>query len=146
MWEWKEKHGNRIQEQLRRVGASLDWDREVFTMDSNLSAAVSEGFTQLFDKGLIYRANRLVNWSCSLKTAISDIEVEYEDIEKRTLISVPGYDKKVEFGVMVHFAYKFKDDPTRELVVATTRIETMLGDVAVAVHPNDERYKDIVGK
>ena len=77
MWEWKEKHGNRIQEQLRRVGASLDWDREVFTMDSNLSTAVSEGFTQLFDKGLIYRANRLVNWSCSLKTAISDIEVEY---------------------------------------------------------------------
>ena len=107
----------------------------MFTMDDTLSMAVAEGFTRLFDKGLIYRANRLVNWSCTLKTAISDIEVEYQDIEKRTPISVPGYEKKVEFGVIVYFSYKLKENPTKELIVATTRIETMLGDVAVAVHP-----------
>lgn len=95
VWEWKEKYGNRIHEQLRRVGASLDWEREVFTMDENLSVAVAEGFTQLFEKGLIYRANRLVHWSCALKTAISDIEVEYTDIEGKTLVEVPGYDKRV---------------------------------------------------
>ena len=80
VWEWKEKHGNAILGQLKRVGASLDWSREFFTMDPNLSEAVAEGFAELFDKGLIYRSNRLVNWSCALKTAISDIEVEFTDI------------------------------------------------------------------
>lgn len=132
--------------QLRRIGASLDWEREFFTMDANLSDAVAEAFTELFDKKLIYRSNRLVNWSCALKTAISDIEVEFQDIEKATLIEVPGYDKRVEFGVLIYFAYKLKEDPTKEIIVATTRIETMLGDVAVAVNPNDARYKDLVGK
>lgn len=146
VWEWKEKSGSFILNQLRRVGASLDWEREFFTMDSQLSESVAEAFTQLFDKKLIYRANRLVNWSCSLKTAISDIEVEFQDIEKATMIEVPGYDKRVEFGVLIYFAYKLKEDPSKEIVVATTRIETMLGDVAVAVHPNDARYKDFVGK
>jgi valyl-tRNA synthetase len=103
---------------------------------------VSEGFTRLFDKGLIYRANRLVNWSCALKTAISDIEVEFEDLEKATMIAVPGYDKKVEFGVLNYFAYQIKDtNPPQELIIATTRIETMLGDVAISVNPKDDRYK-----
>lgn len=101
---------------------------------------------RLYDKGLIYRANRLVNWSSVLKTAISDIEVVFEDIEKRTYLEVPGYTEKVEFGVIIYFAYKLKDDPTQEIVVATTRIETMLGDTAVAVHPEDERYKHLIGK
>ncbi len=82
-----------------------------------------------------------MNWSCALKTAISDIEVEFTDIEKATHIEVPGYAKKIEFGVLVYFAYKLKEDPNKEIVVATTRIETMLGDVAVAVNPKDERYK-----
>lgn len=126
----------------------MDWDRTVFTMDANLSRAVTEAFVKLFEKGLIYRANRLVNWSTILKTAISDIEVDYEEITGRTLKVIPGYDEKekVEFGVIIHFAYKLKDDPTKEIVVATTRIETMLGDSAVAVHPEDERYKEFVGK
>ena len=88
-------HGNGILNQLKRAGASLDWDRLAFTMDSNLSRAVKEGFVRLFDMGLIYRANRLVNWSTALKTAISDIEVNHIDIEKRTLIQVPGHEKKV---------------------------------------------------
>lgn len=82
-------------------------------MDEHLSVAVSEGFVQLFEKGLIYRANRLVNWSTTLNTAISDIEVDYIDINGRTLIKVPGYEKKVEFGVMVYFAYQLKEDPTK---------------------------------
>lgn len=93
----------------------MDWDRTVFTMDSNLSKAVTEAFVRLFDKGLIYRANRLVNWSTILKTAISDVEVDHQDIETRTLIQIPGYDQKqkVQFGVIIHFAYKLKDDPTK---------------------------------
>lgn len=101
---------------------------------------------RLFERGLIYRANRLVNWCTHLKTAISDIEVEHIDIEKRTLLSIPGYEKKVEFGVICSFKYPLKEDPTKFVTVATTRIETMLGDTAVAVHPEDPKFKDLVGK
>ena len=108
--------------QIRRTACSMDWDREVFTLDKTLSRAVGESFVRLFERGLIYRANRLVNWSTILKTAISDIEVEHIDLEKRTLIEVPGYDKKVEFGVIITFKYPLKEDPTKFVEVATTRI------------------------
>jgi valyl-tRNA synthetase len=148
VWEWKQKYGSYICKQLRLLGSSLDWDREAFTMDDNLSAAVTECFVRFFDDGLIYRANRLVNWCCALETAISDIEVEYIDIEKPTKLKVPGHDenKRYPFGVIVKFAYKVVGSDTDELVVATTRIETMLGDTAVAVHPDDARYKHLHGK
>jgi valyl-tRNA synthetase len=147
VFEWKGEYGGKIFNQLRRLGSSLDWTREAFTMDEKLSKAVKEAFVKMHEDGLIYRDNRLVNWSCQLKTAISDIEVDHIDIDGPTMLSVPGHLKKVEFGVITSFAYKIKDDPNGdELVVATTRIETMLGDVAVAVHPEDERYKKYHGK
>ncbi|CAG4982778.1 unnamed protein product [Colias eurytheme] len=145
VWKWKEEKGGRIYEQLRSLGSSLDWSRERFTMDPVMCRAVKEAFIRLHDSGDIYRANRLVNWSCSLKSAISDIEVDKVELTGRTMLSIPGYDNKVEFGVLVHFAYK-SEDGSGEVVVATTRVETMLGDVAVAVHPNDERYKNLIGK
>jgi len=112
-----------------------------------MSTSVTEAFVRMFEKGLIYRHTRLVNWCCALKTALSDLEVEHIDITGPTWLSVPGHDptKKYEFGTLTHFTYKIKgSDETIE--VATTRLETMLGDVAVAVHPEDERYKHLVGK
>lgn len=145
-FKWKEEYGNSICKQLRRVGASLDWSREVFTMDEKLSKAVTEAFVRLFEKGLIYREDRLVNWDCTLTTAISNIEVEHREIEKKTKLPVAGREKKkYEFGALVSFAY-LVEDSTEEIVVATTRPETMLGDTAIAVHPDDERYKNLVGK
>ena len=145
VFEWKEVYGGKITNQLRRIGSSMDWTREAFTMDEKLSKAVKEAFVRMFNEGLIYRDNRLVNWSCQLKTAISDIEVDHIDLEGPTMLSVPGHLKKVEFGVITSFAYPFEDG-SGEVVVATTRIETMLGDTAVAVHPEDERYKSFHGK
>mmetsp|Transcript_39595 Transcript_39595/g.54985 ORF Transcript_39595/g.54985 Transcript_39595/m.54985 type:complete len:1218 (+) Transcript_39595:50-3703(+) len=146
VWEWKEQSGNMIFQQLRRLGSSLDWSRECFTMDPKLSVAVNEAFVRMHSTGLIYRDNRLVNWCCTLKTAISDIEVDYIDIEGETLVSVPGYgEQKVEFGVLTSFAYTLEDG-SGEIVVATTRPETMLGDTAVAVHPEDPRYTSMQGK
>lgn len=145
VWEWKNEKGIRIYEQLRSLGSSYDWSRARFTMDPSMCRAVTEAFIQLHDSGDIYRANRLVNWSCTLKSAISDIEVDKIELTGRTLLSIPGYNNKVEFGVLVMFAYKVEGS-TDEIVVATTRIETMLGDTAVAVHPNDERYKHFIGK
>ncbi|XP_077968716.1 valine--tRNA ligase-like [Styela clava] len=147
VWKWKEEKGNSIYEQLRSLGSSLDWDREFFTMDDKLSRAVKEVFVRLHDEGVIFRSNRLINWSCALKSAISDIEVDKRDLPGRTLLNVPGYDKKIEFGVLVSFAYPVIDGkPGEEVIVATTRLETMLGDTAVAVHPEDERYKHLHGK
>ncbi|XP_047503607.1 valine--tRNA ligase isoform X1 [Pieris napi] len=145
VWNWKEEKGGRIYEQLRSLGSSLDWSRERFTMDSTMCRAVNEAFIRLHDAGDIYRANRLVNWSCTLKSAISDIEVDKMELTGRTLLAIPGYENKVEFGVIVYFAYKMEDSDD-EVVVATTRVETMLGDVAVAVNPNDDRYKKFIGK
>jgi valyl-tRNA synthetase len=114
-------------------------------MDENLTAAVNETFVQLHEEGIIYRANRLVNWCTKLNTALSNLEVGNKELTGRTLLDVPGYDKKVEFGVIVHFKYPIEgSDETVE--VATTRIETMLGDTGIAVHPNDARYKHLVGK
>lgn len=138
VYDWVGLYSDKIRDQLMRIGSSLDWSRKRFTMDDIMSRAVLEAFTMLYDKGLIYRDNRLVNWCCKLKTAISDIEVDYVDIDGRTLLNVPGYDKKVEVGVLTSFAYPLEDG-SGEIVVATTRLETMLGDTAVAVHPNDSR-------
>ncbi|CAI5467133.1 unnamed protein product [Closterium sp. Yama58-4] len=160
VWKWKEDYGDRIGKQQRKMGASLDWSRECFTMDDKLSRAVTEAFVRLHDQGLIYRDNRLVNWDCVLRTAISDIEVEYHELKGRTLLPVPGYDKPVEFGAITSFAYPLEADSAQgegapgagsegaltEIVVATTRPETMLGDTAVAVHPDDPRYKALHGK
>ncbi len=129
IWEWKEHSGGTITSQMRRLGTSPDWDREVFTMDDNLSKAVTEVFVRLHDDGLIYRGKRLVNWDPVLHTAVSDLEVLNEE----------------EAGHMWHMRYPLADG-SGSIVVATTRPETMLGDTAVAVHPEDERYQDYIGK
>lgn len=146
VWEWKNDYGHKIFNQFRKLGVSFDWSRMYFTMDDTRSKAVEEAFIRLFEKGTLYRDKRLVHWCCTLKTAISDAEVEEITINEPKNIKVPGYTKEVEFGVLIDFAYKLKEDPTREIIVSTTRIETMLGDVAVAVHPKDDRYKDLHGK
>ncbi|KAL3276232.1 hypothetical protein HHI36_020948 [Cryptolaemus montrouzieri] len=145
IWDWKRVKGDRIYHQLKKMGSSYDWERAAFTMDPKLCKAVIEAFVRLHDEGIIYRANRLVNWSCTLKSAISDIEVDKVEIPGKTFLSVPGYAEKVEFGVIVSFAYPV-EGTDEKLVVATTRIETMLGDTAIAVHPEDERYKHLHGK
>ncbi|KAK4535444.1 hypothetical protein CDCA_CDCA05G1469 [Cyanidium caldarium] len=151
VWRYKEEYGGRICQQLRRLGASVDWSREQFTMNRRLSRAVTEAFVRLYERGLIYRGTRLVNWCCRLRTALSDIEVEYVDIAGREMRRVPGHDREVEFGVLTQFAYPLRHEPDTEeqpteLVVATTRLETMLGDVAVAVHPDDARYRHLIGR
>ncbi|MFP6815881.1 MAG: valine--tRNA ligase, partial [Pseudomonadales bacterium] len=135
VWEWRDQSGGTISQQLRRMGSSLDWSRDRFTMDERFSRAVIEVFVRLHEEGLIYRGQRLVNWDPELKTAISDLEVENAE----------------EPGHMWHFRYPLANghktaDGKDYLVVATTRPETMLGDTAVAVHPEDERYGDLVGK
>ena len=130
VWEWREQSGGTILKQLRRLGASCDWGRERFTMDEGLSEAVLKVFVALYDKKLIYRDKRLVNWDPRFHTAISDLEVEQKEID----------------GHLWHFRYPIEGEKGRFITVATTRPETMLGDTAVAVHPDDERYKDLVGK
>jgi len=130
VWKWKQEYGGRIINQLKRMGASCDWDRERFTMDPGLSKAVIEVFVTLHEEGLIYRGERLINWCPRCHTALSDIEVEHED----------------EKGKLYHIAYPLSHDHTIRLTVATTRPETMLGDTAVAVHPLDPRYKELIGK
>ena len=176
VWKWKEQYGDRIQTQQRGLGISADFARSRFTMDPQLSRAVVEAFVRLFEKArrcfcssggrpltsrapplqkLIYRDTRLVNWCAKLKTAISDIEIDHLDIEKKTYLPVPGHDpkKNYKFGVLWSFAYKLAPPevgeaapPETEIVVATTRPETMLGDVAVAVHPADPRYTHLIGR
>jgi valyl-tRNA synthetase len=130
VWAFKEKNGNRIVEQLKVMGASADWDRSRFTMDDQCNRAVKEAFVRMWDDGLIYRGERLVNWDPVTHTALSDEEVDHEERD----------------GELWEFAYAVKGEDGREIVVATTRPETMLGDSAVAVHPDDERYTDLVGK
>ncbi|MBN1450009.1 MAG: valine--tRNA ligase [Anaerolineales bacterium] len=137
-WEWKHKYGGMIQNQIRRLGASCDWDRERFTLDEGLSRAVREAFVQLYEKGLIYRGPRLINWSPGLKTAVSDLEVEYSEEE----------------ATLYYFKYMLKPSEGSEpsdrsgeyIPVATIRPETILGDTAVAVHPEDERYQKHIGR
>ncbi len=129
-WAWKEKYGGMIQLQIRRLGASCDWTRERFTLDEGLSKAVREAFVRLYEKGLIYRGPRMINWSPGLRTAVSDLEVEYSD----------------EMGTLYYFKYVFADEPEAFIPVATTRPETILGDTAVCVHPDDDRYKKYIGR
>ncbi|XP_010273593.1 PREDICTED: valine--tRNA ligase, mitochondrial 1 [Nelumbo nucifera] len=145
VWRWKDEYGGTILNQERRLGASLDWSRECFTMDEKRSKAVTEAFVRLYREALIYRDHRLVNWDCILRTAISDIEVDYRDIKERTLLKVPGYEDPVEFGVLTSFAYPLEGG-LGDIVVATTRVETMLGDTAIAIHPEDKRYSHLHGK
>ncbi|XP_074470390.1 valine--tRNA ligase, mitochondrial [Sebastes fasciatus] len=145
VWKWKNETGEEIYEQLRSLGASLDWSRACFTMDPGFSRAVTEAFVRLCDSGLIYRSEALVNWSCALESAISDIEVDSKELCGRTMLSVPGYEKEVEFGTMLTFAYPLEGHDG-EVAVSTTRPETMLGDVAVVVHPDDPRYQAVHGK
>uniref|UniRef100_A0A8D8DXW9 Valine--tRNA ligase n=1 Tax=Culex pipiens TaxID=7175 RepID=A0A8D8DXW9_CULPI len=145
IWQWRNEKGDRIYHQLKKLGSSFDWDRACFTMDPKLCRAVTEAFVRMHETGLIYRSSRLVNWSCALRSAISDIEVDKVEVAGKTLLAIPGYTDKVEFGVLVSFAYKVEDSD-EEIIVATTRVETMLGDTAVAVHPKDDRYKHLHGK
>jgi valyl-tRNA synthetase len=129
VWQWREESGGQIIQQLKRLGASCDWQRERFTMDEGLSVAVREVFVRLYEEGLIYRANRLINWCPRCHTALSDLEVEHDEKQ----------------GHLWHLRYPVVGSE-RSLVVATTRPETMLGDTAVAVHPEDERYRDLIGQ
>lgn len=145
IWEWKEEYHIKINNACRRMGASVDWSREAFTMDENLSRAVTETFVRLHEEGLIYRANRLVNWCTKLNTAISNLEVVNKELEGRTLLDIPGYERKVEFGVITHFKYPI-DGSEETIEVATTRPETMLGDSGIAVNAKDERYKHLIGR
>lgn len=129
VWDWKHQYGDRIYSQMRRLGDSCDWDRSVFTLDEGVSRAVRKVFVSLHKKGLIYRGQRLVNWSGPLETAISDLEVEHKQVK----------------GALYHINYPLEDG-SGFLTIATTRPETMLGDTAVCVHPEDERYKKLIGK
>lgn len=145
VWDWKDEYHKKINAVLRRMGGSFDWTREAFTMNENFSSAVTETFVSLHEEGIIYRANRLVNWCTKLNTSLSNLEVTNKELAGRTLIDVPGYDKKVEFGVIVHFQYQIEGSEEK-IEVATTRVETMLGDTGIAVHPDDARYTHLVGK
>ena len=129
-WEWKEKYGGIITQQIRRLGASCDWERERFTLDEGLSRAVRDAFVRLYEKGLIYRGPRLINWSPGLKTAVSDLEVEYSE----------------EPGKLYYFKYMLAGQESEFIPVATTRPETILGDSGLAVHPEDPRYQQFIGK
>src|SRR5512145_2785929 len=130
VWRWKEEAGNAILHQLKALGVSCDWDHERFTMDEGLSRAVREAFVSLWEDRLLYRAQRLINWCPRCKTALADIEVMHEESD----------------GTLWHIRYPLADDPSRALIVATTRPETMLGDTAVAVHPEDGRSLALHGE
>ncbi|MEE9583873.1 MAG: class I tRNA ligase family protein, partial [Candidatus Brocadiales bacterium] len=130
VWEWKEEYGSVIIKQLKRLGSSCDWERERFTMDEGLSVAVREAFVRLWEKGLIYRGKYIINWCPRCQTALADDEVDHETHE----------------GHLWHIRYPFRDERHLNMTVATTRPETMLGDVAVAVNPEDERYKDFISE
>lgn len=130
VWKWKEESGGKITQQLRRVGASLDWKRERFTMDEGLSEAVKKVFITLYREGLIYQDKRLVNWDPVFRSAVSDLEVESKEVN----------------GNLWYIRYPFVDNKNQHIIIATTRPETMLGDVAIAVHPEDKRYKELIGK
>jgi valyl-tRNA synthetase len=129
VWAWKQEYGDRILDQMRRLGDSCDWDRARFTMDDGLSRAVRTVFVRWFEDGLIYRGNRIINWCPRCETALSDIEVEHEDVD----------------GELVTFRYRLRDREG-EIAVATTRIETMLGDTGIFVHPDDDRYRELIGE
>ncbi|KAH6641534.1 tRNA synthetases class I-domain-containing protein [Chaetomium tenue] len=153
--EWKDEYHTKINKVLRRLGGSYDWTREAFTMDPQRSEAVIEAFVRLHDEGLIYRANRLVNWCVHLNTTVSNLETDSIDLPGRTLLTIPGYDRKIEFGVLTSFSYPLTNPNTtttttettpETITISTTRLETMLGDVAIAVHPADPRYTHLIGR
>ena len=129
-WEWKKEYGSTITSQLKKLGCSCDWSRERFTMDEGLTKAVTKVFINLYNKGLIYKGKKMINWCPNCNTSISDAEVEYEE----------------EPTHLWHIRYQIKGEENRYVIVAITRPETMLGDTAVAVHPEDERYQDLIGK
>ncbi len=163
VWKWKDESGGQIVNQLKRLGASCDWSRERFTMDEGLSRAVLKVFVTLYREGLIYKDKRLVNWDPKFQSAISDLEVvqveasgkfkwtdgQKDEAGEKLELDFGALNKQLDRnpgGHMFHFRYPLKDDPARFIIVATTRPETMLGDTGVAVHPEDERYSDVVGK
>ncbi len=129
VWQWKNEKGGHISHQMRRMGASADWSKEKFTLEPSMSYSVTEAFVRLHEKGLIYRGEYMVNWSPSLRTAVSDLEVDHCE----------------EAGTLYYFKYMVSDG-TDFIPVATTRPETILGDVAVCIHPNDSRYSHLLGK
>ncbi|KAJ9115935.1 hypothetical protein QFC22_005078 [Naganishia vaughanmartiniae] len=147
VWEWKDRYHSRTLSQIQRLGTSSDWSRVAFTLDPQMVTAVNEAFYQLHQKGMIYRANRLVNWCVKLQTTLSNVEVDQKVLTGRTLLTVPGYEpyERFEFGVLVSFAYQIEGSEDL-VIVATSRPETMLGDSAIAVHPDDSRYKHLHGK
>lgn len=146
VWDWKEEYHTRINHAQKRMGGSMDWSREAFTMDKNLTAATIKNFCTLHEEGLIYRSDRLVNWCTHLQTALSSLEVENKEITGRTMLDVPGYERKVEFGVMTYFKYPIDGSDDLAVEVATTRPETLLGDTGIAVNPDDSRYAHLVGR
>ncbi len=145
IWDWKEEYHSKINSVLRWMGGLFDWTREPFTMDENLSAAITETFIQLREEGIIYRANRLVNWCVKLNTAISNLEVDNKELDGWTLLDVLGYERKVEFGVITHFQYEV-EGTEEKIKVATICPETMLGDSSIAVNSKDKCYKHLVDK
>ncbi|KYQ52374.1 Valyl-tRNA synthetase, mitochondrial [Trachymyrmex zeteki] len=160
IWQWKMEKAAVIKQQLKALGATLDWDREYFTIDESHSAAVMETFVRLNERNLLYRAKDLVNWSPALRSTISDIEVEDFVVNGKTRLQLPGYNNKITVGQLIKLAYPIKDSSKytcmykfsffyfieEELIVATTRPETIFGDVAIAVHPNDDRYSRYIGR
>src|SRR5690606_20854754 len=130
VWSWKEEYGNEIVNQQQKMGVSCDWDYSTFTLDEIPNKAVKKFFVMLFNEGLIYQSDYIVNWDPILQSAISDAEVEHKEVK----------------GFFYYLKYKVKEDPNLELIIATTRPETIFGDTAVAVNPNDERFKDLIGK
>ena len=145
VWSWKNQYGTKICDQIKRLGASVDWSREVFTLDDKFTLAVNEAFIKCFESGLVTRSDRLINWCCSLRTCISNIECDKLEIKEPTTIEVNG--KPYIFGQIYLIAYKVVglDTMDLEIVVSTTRPETIFGDVAIAVHPDDDRYKHLHG-
>ncbi len=141
VWKWRKEKAGTIKKDLMRIGAGLNWSKEYFTMDEAQSEAVRTAFVRLYNQNLIYRGNMLVNWSCTLESTISDIEVENVEVNGPTKISVPGYDSLITFGEIFEIAYKICDSDD-EIIISTTRPETLLGDVAIAVHPDDTRYSN----
>ncbi|KOC61527.1 Valine--tRNA ligase [Habropoda laboriosa] len=145
VWQWKNEKQNTIKSQLKALGASLDWSKEYFTMSKEHSNTVIEAFLTLNSRNLLYRKKDLVNWCPTLHSTVSDMEVDRLYITKKMQLQIPGYDKMITFGEIAHVAYPVKDS-NHEIVVATTRPETVFGDVAIAVHPDDERYAKYIGQ
>ena len=150
VWDWKDLYHEKIKSQIQKMGGSYDWTREAFTLNPQLSKAVTEAFVRLHDEGVIYRDSRLINWCVKLNTAISNLEVESKEIKGKTMLKVPGYEKTVPFGVLTSIAYEIVDADDQKtgekLVVSTTRPETIFGDTAIAIHPDDPRYKHLHGQ